>query len=650
MVDGFRVSAANSLEAGFDGIELHAAHAYLLEQFLSPRTNRRGDGMAVLERVIEAIRRLSDSALLGIRLSIDASEDVALEPDELADLLRVVDPLVDWVNVTVGVRTTYVRDMATTRPPVLDELARLRPLVRGTLLVSHAFRHPDWIDEALAGGADLVGMARPLIADPDLPRKLFEGRRDEIRPCVACNEDCRTFDPLLLCTVNPDLAPPGEPRRPAAPLELAQRPRPPGRRPRRGGRRRSGRPGVRAQPGPRGRARRSSSSRPPTTSAVSWRSRPPRRTARAGRRCWTSTSAGSGARASSCASERRRRRWTSSMRSCWPPAPRRSCPAGALASSAVIASGPAAMSGAAHVIVVDDGFGWWPAINVVELALAAGAGRVTLVTPGTAFAGGIPAESRVQLVQRLAGAGELQVVPLTSATEITAGGVTLVESVSRRPRILRATASSSPASAARARHRSAPRRWCSPSATRSCPAGPRMRSRRGAPPPRASRRRSACRSSADLALQSRHARVVRSVPSSSSRVLPTVLPAIRPQNASGARWRPCVTFSRTCSSPERTHPCSSSSPLLNRVGKERQEKALHPQLARDDLPQVVHRRRLVLLVVAGHHAAGDDPAERLHVHEHRVQRRSRPRCRSRGPPHRDRPAPPPPRDRAPRGS
>ena len=111
-------------------------------------------------------------------------------------------------------------------------------------------------------------------------------------------------------------------------------------------------------------------------------------------------------------------------------------PAGALASSAVIASGPQALSGAAHVIVVDDGFGWWPAINVVELALAARAGRVTLVTPGTAFAGAIPAESRVQLVQRLAGAGELQVVPLASATEITAAAVTLVDSVSRRSRLL----------------------------------------------------------------------------------------------------------------------------------------------------------------------------------------------------------------------
>ncbi|WP_413100014.1 hypothetical protein [Streptomyces sp. Inha503] len=56
---------------------------------------------------------------------------------------------------------------------------------------------------------------------PDLPRKVLTGRATEVRPCVACNEDCRTFDPVLLCVVNPDLAPPGEPRRPAAPLVRA---------------------------------------------------------------------------------------------------------------------------------------------------------------------------------------------------------------------------------------------------------------------------------------------------------------------------------------------------------------------------------------------------------------------------------------------
>src|SRR5918997_908345 len=219
-VEGFRVGSEHALEAGFDGIELHAAHAYLLEQFLSPRTNLRGDGLEVLQRVIAAIRELSGSLLLGIRFSADASEDVALQPEELAEVLSAVDPLVDWVNLTVGVRTTYVRDMATERPPLLDDLARVRPLVKGPLIVSHAFRDAAAIVQALEGGADLVGMARALIADPDLPAKLTSGRAVEVRPCVACNEDCRTFEPMLLCTVNPDLKPPREPHRPAAPLTL----------------------------------------------------------------------------------------------------------------------------------------------------------------------------------------------------------------------------------------------------------------------------------------------------------------------------------------------------------------------------------------------------------------------------------------------
>src|SRR5436305_1909503 len=61
-------------------------------------------------------------------------------------------------------------------------------------------------------------IARPLIADPDFPAKLLSGRESQIRPCVSCNEDCRAFDPVLLCSVSPELAPPGMARRPAAPL------------------------------------------------------------------------------------------------------------------------------------------------------------------------------------------------------------------------------------------------------------------------------------------------------------------------------------------------------------------------------------------------------------------------------------------------
>ena len=431
MVEGFRVSSANALSAGFDGVELHAAHGYLLEQFLSPRTNRRGDGLAVLRQAIDAFRALSSSALLGIRFSIDAAEDVALTASELAELLPAVDALVDYVNLTVGVRTTYVRDMATARPPLLDELARVRPLVRAPLLVSHAFRHPDAIAEALAGGADLVGMARPLIADPDLPRKLLEGRVAEIRPCVACNEDCRTFDPQLLCTVNPDLAPPGEPRRPAAPLELAWDPV-----------RVAGGAVAVVGAGPAGLECALSLARAGVEDVVLFEA-----TERIGGQLATAAAAP------------HRSGWAPLLEFyehglaaggvdvrlgepaagleafdavVWAAGAEETSPEGASTSSAVIAAGPSALAGAEHVIVVDDGFGWWPGCNVVELALAAGVGRVTFLTPGTAFAGGIPAESRVQLLQRLAGAGELEIVPLCSATDVSAAGVTALHRASGR--------------------------------------------------------------------------------------------------------------------------------------------------------------------------------------------------------------------------
>jgi 2,4-dienoyl-CoA reductase (NADPH2) len=96
-----------------------------------------------------------------------------------------------------------------------------------------------------------------------------------------------------------------------------------------------------------------------------------------------------------------------------------SSPGGAITSSQAMAP---ELTGAGHVVVVDDGFGWWPGVNAVELALEAGA-RVTFVTPGTAFAGGIPPESRVQLLKRLA--GELDVLALTAAVEVTGEGVTV---------------------------------------------------------------------------------------------------------------------------------------------------------------------------------------------------------------------------------
>ena len=419
-VEAFRVSSENALAAGFDGIELHAAHGYLLGQFVSPRTNRRGDGLELLVRIIGAIRDLSPGALLGIRFSADASEDVSPAPDELAELLSEIDPLVDYVNLTVGVRTTYVRDMATERPPLLDDLARLRPLVAGPLLISQAFRDAASIADAFAAGADLVGLTRALIADPDLPRKALTGRASEIRPCVACNEDCRSFDPILLCSVNPDLAPPGEPRRPAEPVVDAWDPD-----------QAVGRRVAVVGGGPAGLECALSVARGGVEDVVLFEAgerlggqlataaAAPHRTG------WTALLAYYERSLAAAGVDVRLGRYARGLDefdalvlATGAEEASALIAAGATSSSEALATGPASLAGAAHVVVVDDGFGWWPGCNVVELAVRAGASQITFVSPGAAFAGGVPAESRVQLLQRLAAVGcELDVKPLCSPIE-----------------------------------------------------------------------------------------------------------------------------------------------------------------------------------------------------------------------------------------
>src|SRR5215207_7099796 len=335
VVEGFVRSAVNAADAGFQVIELHAAHGYLLVQFLSAATNpglKAEQRLAIVARIARGIRSSAPEVVVGIRLSIGEEGDLAPE------LLPQVDALADYVNLTVGVRTTYVRDMGTEEPPLLADVGRLRRSVAGPLLISHAFRTPDTIDAALAAGADMVGMARALIADPDMPRKLLGGRATAIRPCVACNEDCRAFDPVLLCSVNPELGPPGTDRRPAAPLVVRR-----------------------------------------------------------------------GAGLSAGCDEVVLAIGAAEVLPAVPGIDR------ALPSSQAVAAGAERLSGQGRLVVVDDGFGWWPCASAVELGVQAGFETITVVTPGVAFGASLPPEGRVQLLARLRGA-PLAVRPFTGLT------------------------------------------------------------------------------------------------------------------------------------------------------------------------------------------------------------------------------------------
>ena len=101
----------------------------------------------------------------------------------------------------------------------------------------------------------------------------------------------------------------------------------------------------------------------------------------------------------------------------------------AVASSLAIASGPSALAGREHLLIVDDGFGGWPCASVVELGVRAAVPRITVVTPGAGFGASLPAEGRVQLIARLRGA-PLDVLPFTALTSVDDGHAELGNTMS----------------------------------------------------------------------------------------------------------------------------------------------------------------------------------------------------------------------------
>ncbi|HVW47153.1 MAG TPA: NAD(P)-binding protein [Solirubrobacterales bacterium] len=421
IVEGFRISAEHAVAAGFDAVELHAAHGYLLGQLLSPVANRR-PGAETLEgrmepvmRIARAVREVGPELALGIRLSVGDPQDAGLDVDDTVALVSKLDPAIDYVNLTAGMRADYVRDMGTSRPPLLDQIAELRRGTERTLLVSHGFRDPVPMSDAVAAGADVVGMARALIADPDLPRKVLAGETGKIRPCVACNEDCRTFDPALLCTVNPDLAAPGDAvRRAQSLLRGAALDGTPGRVAIVG----AGPAGLEAALALQDRGIEEivlfdAADRVGGTAALAARS--PSRDGwarivefyarnldpgRVEQRLGIKVGAADVADFDTVVVA------TGAVEHLPEAA------AGAMTVSQLVAAGVERLEGRDHVVVVDDGFAWWPHAMAVELAAVAGVGRITLVTPGVAFAMGIPGEGRVQMLKRLRGKLPLAMRPL----------------------------------------------------------------------------------------------------------------------------------------------------------------------------------------------------------------------------------------------
>ena len=204
VIEGFAKSAGNLVRAGLDGVEIKIAHDGLLRAFASPFFNRRSDAyggsfekrMRLSLEVIAAIKEATGPEVpLGVRICVNEFTPFGYDTDYGLDMVRMLEAtgMVDYFNSDAGSFSSYWMEI----PPAAVAASDLRrinaALKKATALPVIGFgRLSPQGGEALlaAGEADLVGMARQLIADPQTVEKIAAGRGDLVRLCISCNDGC----------------------------------------------------------------------------------------------------------------------------------------------------------------------------------------------------------------------------------------------------------------------------------------------------------------------------------------------------------------------------------------------------------------------------------------------------------------------------
>ncbi|NBR39174.1 MAG: FAD-dependent oxidoreductase [Alphaproteobacteria bacterium] len=208
IIEGFAISSAHIREAGLDGIELVASHGYLLGQFLNPNVNRRNDAYGgnkkkrlqfLLDAIAATRHGAGENMIIGVRLSGEEKDHDGLALDEMLEICTVLDgnSNLDYFNVTVGTSaglagsTHIVPPMAYEAAYTLPIAAAIKSRVSKPIFVAGRINQPQLAEQAIKSGqADMCGMTRALISDPQMPAKAQRGDLDDIRACVACNQAC----------------------------------------------------------------------------------------------------------------------------------------------------------------------------------------------------------------------------------------------------------------------------------------------------------------------------------------------------------------------------------------------------------------------------------------------------------------------------
>jgi len=224
IIESFAAAAERVKRAGFDMVEIHGAHGYLITHFLSPRRNTRTDEyggslenrMRFALEVVQAVRqRVGPDFPVSIRVSgTDYDPELPITIDDtLIFAKRLEEAGVDAINVSAGNGVLLHKLLITMYQKLgfnvyLADAVKKRSGVSIPIIAASAITTPAFAEEILSQGkADFIGLGRPSLADPHWGTKLREGRPEDVIPCIRCNDGCLGRTPLsfrgISCSVNP---------------------------------------------------------------------------------------------------------------------------------------------------------------------------------------------------------------------------------------------------------------------------------------------------------------------------------------------------------------------------------------------------------------------------------------------------------------
>lgn len=206
IVRGYGDAARRMHSAGLDGVEIVASHGYLPAQFLNPRVNLRQDRyggdidgrLRFLREVIADIRaKVGEGFVVGMRISGSEADDQGLTEDETLEAVELLGDSIDYVHITVGTSASLggaihiAPPMTFKNAYVVPYAARIKRQSRIPVFVTGRINQPQEADAVIAANhADVCGMTRALISDPEMPNKAARGATEDIRACIACNQAC----------------------------------------------------------------------------------------------------------------------------------------------------------------------------------------------------------------------------------------------------------------------------------------------------------------------------------------------------------------------------------------------------------------------------------------------------------------------------